>query len=664
MDAQYPFASREDIWRVQEEVKDLFAAQLEHGERISRLERRRDDDARMKSVWGPLSPFPGSIGTAHHQESSFNPTAEPFKGFDQTHQHGLTGALHLENEEEPRRGASRANSVRFDESSMYYSQANRSTTELLPLRTGSGLGSHPLTERSLSHRSDGKQSSSGQSHHSARTNSMGLEASRLLGGGNGASSTSNTPLPPPPGLFILGPVPCIIRCWLTTSFSNDSLLYAAVCTGSYRSAISDQMVRKLGLEDEAAEEDGVRVIKLPVYLPEASVYQPSSRGGSPVPQLPALTVRFIIRGPDPSDKSIQIFLGSDVLRAHNADILFSQDKMLIVDDERNKISIPLVRPEDDSTFRNLATGPETALTPASAEYHRIANDKAFDRLTTNGDQTAPERPASAGHDNLTSSDKADTSTTLAARTSSDSFDIPGRKPARSPPRHFADDSDNNNNNSPDQPHHPKSSTGDRAFTGTSTSSAKTEGSGVWGPWRRETTGSKGDNIGTGTTTTGTTTTTTTTSAGASISSSTNSPFMSAYQRSTRTRNMKILKPTKSTSSASASSRQVSSAAGTPTTTTTTGSTTGSSGFGSDSRFSAEHRASASGDGHEHMASSPHHAPTANGTGNGGKPSSSDGGASGAGPWSGKSRSANPVGGASAFGWLNSSQRKRDGMGSE
>lgn len=65
-----------------------------------------------------------------------------------------------------------------------------------------------------------------------------------------------------------------------------------------------------------------------------------------------------------------------------------------------------------------------------------------------------------------------------------------------------------------------------------------------------------------------------------------------------------------------------------------------------------------------MASSSHHAPTANGTGNGGKPSSIDGGASGAGPWSGKSRSANPVGGASAFGWLNSSQQKRDGMGSE
>lgn len=45
-----------------EEVKDLYATQLEHGERIARLERRRDEDARLRSVWGPLSPFPSAIG--------------------------------------------------------------------------------------------------------------------------------------------------------------------------------------------------------------------------------------------------------------------------------------------------------------------------------------------------------------------------------------------------------------------------------------------------------------------------------------------------------------------------------------------------------------------------------------------------------------------------
>lgn len=62
MDAQYPFASRDDIWRVFEQLRDLHAVQFDQGERIARLERRRDEDARLRSVWGPLSPFPSSVG--------------------------------------------------------------------------------------------------------------------------------------------------------------------------------------------------------------------------------------------------------------------------------------------------------------------------------------------------------------------------------------------------------------------------------------------------------------------------------------------------------------------------------------------------------------------------------------------------------------------------
>jgi hypothetical protein len=72
MDAQYPFASREDIWRVHEEVKDLHTTQIEHGERISRLERRRDDDARLKSVWGPFSPFPCGVGNTVQQGKCYD----------------------------------------------------------------------------------------------------------------------------------------------------------------------------------------------------------------------------------------------------------------------------------------------------------------------------------------------------------------------------------------------------------------------------------------------------------------------------------------------------------------------------------------------------------------------------------------------------------------
>jgi hypothetical protein len=264
----------------------------------------------------------------------------------------------LDNEEEPRRGASRANSVRFDESAIngYYGQVNRSTSEL-PIRTGSGMSSHALTERSLSHRSDGRQSSSGHSHHSARTNSMGIDTARIVGSSGGSPASS---IMPPPGLFLLGPVPCIIRCWLTTTFSNDSLLYAAVCSGSYTSSLGYSLIEKLGYVDQILVEEGLRYIKLPLYLPEASIHQTSSRAGSPTPQLPAVTVRFVVRDLSPDDKSIHIIVGSDVLRSHNADILFSQDKIIMVDDDRNKVSIPLVRPENDAVFKSLNTASDAS----------------------------------------------------------------------------------------------------------------------------------------------------------------------------------------------------------------------------------------------------------------------------------------------------------------
>ena len=77
MDAQYPFASRDDIWRVLDELKELQLAQFEQAERIARLERRRDEDARLKSVWSaPLSPFPtalaGPISTGIIPQLTFN----------------------------------------------------------------------------------------------------------------------------------------------------------------------------------------------------------------------------------------------------------------------------------------------------------------------------------------------------------------------------------------------------------------------------------------------------------------------------------------------------------------------------------------------------------------------------------------------------------------
>lgn len=63
-----------DNWRVQNDVARIQQVQAEHADRIARLERRQEDDARMKSVWGNQSPFPSVLsGTPQQGQSIFMP---------------------------------------------------------------------------------------------------------------------------------------------------------------------------------------------------------------------------------------------------------------------------------------------------------------------------------------------------------------------------------------------------------------------------------------------------------------------------------------------------------------------------------------------------------------------------------------------------------------
>lgn len=259
----------------------------------------------------------------------------------------MISSLTLDTSDESRRAASRAASVRFDESANNYAPSRQSID--LPTRTGSGLGSHPLSERSSSHRSDGRGSTIGF----GRANSFGLENSRLLGSIHNSPRVSGHH--PPPGLFALGPCPAIVRCWLTETFTNDSLLYAAVCSGAAVSSIGLPILQSLGLDGSIIEENGLRKIRLLVYLTEAKIYLPSSRSASPSPQVPTVTVKFVVDEHPAQDKSIQVLLGSDLLRLQSADLLLSQDKLIIHDDDRNQLSVPLVRPEDDNVYRYLMT---------------------------------------------------------------------------------------------------------------------------------------------------------------------------------------------------------------------------------------------------------------------------------------------------------------------
>lgn len=279
-------------------------------------------------------------------ESTLNPAAEAFRNFDNDTPGGMISSLTLDTNDEARRLASRANSVRFDESANHYAPSRQSID--LPTRTGSGLGSHPMSERSLSHRSDGRGSTIGF----GRANSFGLENSRLLGSIHNSPRVSGHP---PPGLFALSPCPAIVRCWLTETFTNDTLLYAAVCTGAAVSSIGLSTLQHLALDGSIVEENGLRKIRLLVYMTEAKINLPSSRSASPSPQVPTVTVKFMVDDHPSHDKSIQIVLGSDILRLQSADLLLSQDKLVIFDDDRNQLSIPLVRPEDDNVYRYLIT---------------------------------------------------------------------------------------------------------------------------------------------------------------------------------------------------------------------------------------------------------------------------------------------------------------------
>jgi hypothetical protein len=285
-------------------------------------------------------------------------------------------SLHLDPEDEPRsRGngaASRANSVRFDETANqnHFSHSSRPSMDYPP-RSGSGLGGLTMHERTTSHKSEGRASSvhSMRSAASGRANSLNFEVSYGLG--DAARSPLDTPILAP-GLLLLGAVPAIIRCWMNTNFKHDALLYAAVCTGSYKSYLDIRLIRKLGFDEHIVrDDDGAPTVVLPVYFPEAVPHPASSRSSSPAPQLPTLTVDFQVvdaSSYEGDTKAIQIFIGSDVLREHSADIMFSSNSLTLFDDERSKLSIPLVRPENEASFKSLYV---SSGKPTSTSQHKL-----------------------------------------------------------------------------------------------------------------------------------------------------------------------------------------------------------------------------------------------------------------------------------------------------
>ncbi|KAK8932935.1 hypothetical protein H634G_07231 [Metarhizium anisopliae BRIP 53293] len=396
MDTRFPI-SRDDLYNLQMEVKQVQYTQSNHAERLLRLEKRSADDSALKSVWN--SPFPGILGGTPHQGPVQTPHNDVFDDLDEQGEQ-LLGSLHLgPAEEEPvRRGAaSRANSVRFDESALHGSswggQSNRHSGDFGPLRPGSGL----MMERTLSHKSDGRHSSAGHSvhsHHSlasGRASSLGLDTN--YAGGDDDSSSFEIP-GPPVSLYVLGTVPSIVRCWLTTNFAHGTLLYADVCTGSQKSVVDSFLLKELDLFREVERDiDGVDRIRLNVYLAEAVVTRHESHNGSSTGGVPSMAVAFEVTGNEQSStigdrKGIRIYIGSDALRAHSADVLFSQNSMVLYGNEQERLRVPFVRPEDEDAFRYIYT---TSMAPEKPKLNATATPFVLgdSRASNNGRNGAP-----------------------------------------------------------------------------------------------------------------------------------------------------------------------------------------------------------------------------------------------------------------------------------
>lgn len=638
--------SREELYNLQMELKQVQYAQANYAERILRLEKRQADDSAIKSVWN--SPFPGVLaGTPQHGElpcprssscrkldpsntkRSPGPVQIPQNDvFDDLDEQGeqLLGSLHLgPAEEEPvRRGgaASRANSVRFDESALHGSswaaQNNRHSGDFGQVRPGTGF----MMERSLSHKSDGRHSSAGHSvhsHHSVasgRASSIGLDTNFATGDEDDDDSSFDMP-GLPASVYVLGTVPSIVRCWLTTDYAHGTLLYADICTGSQKSTIEYSLVKELDLLSEFQRDvSGAYKARLDVYLAEAVITRHSSRSDSAAGSVPSMSVCFEMCGGSGGDqaksKAVRIFIGSDALRAHAADILFSQNTMVLYSNERDRLRVPFIRPEDEEVFRHITT---SSAAPERPKLNANAAPFVFgDNNRTDSEEKLMPTPTTPS----ATTTATPTSTTTAAKELGSSETRSQASPATS----HSEPSDRVRANSvPDYEEGTEKSTRDasgserRRRDGSSASEAsrRETSSGIWGSWRNPN-GSGTDQRETGP--------------------------LSGYQPAPRGRNMKILKAPKSSSSSARTGASYEPPI------------PSKSELGrrkSQVSMSGESATAAVNAGSKWETKKP--APTSEGKGEATKPSSASGGRAASASVSLPRSANNPVGVASAFSWM-------------
>lgn len=209
------------------------------------------------------------------------------------------------------------------------------------------IAGHPMTERSMSLKSDGRHSSMKSFDNASFYNGeMGniFQPTPAL-----ATRSSSTP-GHPREIHI----PSIIRCWVDTSFALDAILYAAVCTGSSKSTIDHSLVLRYGLQEQVKDKDGESRIALSVFLPDA-VTQQRPNNTITNGQFPRIVTEFTVIPGSNDDSKIQLFLGCDILSASHADILFSQRQVVLFVEDGRQMFVPFVQPRSDHFYEGICT---------------------------------------------------------------------------------------------------------------------------------------------------------------------------------------------------------------------------------------------------------------------------------------------------------------------
>lgn len=73
MDTQLGAATKQDLEYLQTQMRNVYATQAEHADRLMRLEQRQDGDSRYRSALGNQSPFSTVPNGISQQGSSFFP---------------------------------------------------------------------------------------------------------------------------------------------------------------------------------------------------------------------------------------------------------------------------------------------------------------------------------------------------------------------------------------------------------------------------------------------------------------------------------------------------------------------------------------------------------------------------------------------------------------